>query len=82
MANKLYVRGMEVKIPENHNGYFFGEHSTGYGNVWDAVFGAAEKFLVFIRMVLQKGNVVFKNLKTKNSQYSGIKYCEDDSFSV
>lgn len=82
MTEKLYIRRIEAKLPENHKGYFFGEHLTGYGNVWDAVFGVAEKFLVFIKMILQKGNVVFKNLKTKNSQYSGIKYCEDESFSV
>ncbi len=73
---------MEVKKPKNNESYFFGEHSAGYGNVWDAVFGASEKFLVFLRMVVEKGNVIFQNLKTQNKQYAGIKYPENNKFSV
>ncbi len=82
MAKKLYVRGMEVKRPKDHEGYFFGEHPTGYGNIWDAVFGVSEKLFVYLRMIMEKGDVVFKNLKTKNSQYAGIKYPETSNFSI
>ncbi len=82
MADKLYVRGMDVKRPENSESYFLGKHFTGYGNIWDAVFGASEKFLVHLRMILQKGEVIFQNLKTKNKQYAGIKYPENNKFSV
>lgn len=82
MTEKLYIRGMEVKIPKNHEGYFFGQHSTGYGNVWDAVLGVSEKLLVYLRMTMEKGIVVFKNLKTKNNQYAGIKYPEESDLSI
>lgn len=82
MANILYVRGMNIQRPENLDGYFFGEHSKGYGNIWDAVFGASEKFLVFLRKVLHDGKVMFQGLKTPNKQYAGIKYPENNKFSV
>lgn len=82
MTDKLYVRGMVIKRPENRESYFWGKHSTGYGNVWNAVFGASAKLFVFLRMVLSKGKVMFQNHKTQNKQYAGIKYPENNKFSV
>ena len=80
MAKKLYVRGMEVKRPKDHEGYFFGEHPTGYGNIWDAVFGVSEKLFVYLRMIMEKGDVVFKNLKTKKQSICRNKVSRNQQF--
>lgn len=82
MAKTLYISGMGVQMPEDHEGYFFGKHSTGYGNVWNAFFGNCETFILkHMQKCIQEGDVCFKQDVGEN-KYAGIVYPEKSPISV
>ena len=82
MAEKLYLNSMAVKLPENNDSYFIGKHSTQYGAVWSAIFGTEKIFKEHLEMIIQNSTAMFLHVKTKNKQYSCLKYPENSKFSV
>ena len=82
MPDILYIRGMNVQMPEDHEGYFFGKHFTGYGNAWNAIFGDYEIFIrKYIQKCIQDGDVCFTQ-QTDTNKYAGIIYPNKSPVSV